>query len=77
MYLRGDEIDKRVGWPLGRADKLARKRLLPHLLLPDGAIRFQWDEISPLIVPVPAGTGGLDYRRGSSQPVEPRTSRAR
>lgn len=51
-----EEIDKRLNWPLGRAAKLARQRRLPHLLLPDGSIRFDWDEIKGLVVRVPDAT---------------------
>jgi hypothetical protein len=49
MYLEGTEIDKKVGWPLGRAESLARRNKLPHYRLPDGAIRFKWAAVSKLI----------------------------
>ena len=48
-----EEIDKRLNWPLGRAAKLARQRRLPHVLLPDGSIRFDWNEIETLVLRVP------------------------
>jgi hypothetical protein len=54
QYLSGDEVDRRLKWPPGRAERLARRRALPHAVLPDGSIRFDWSEIAPLIVPVPA-----------------------
>jgi hypothetical protein len=48
-----EEIDERLSWPLGKAEKLARQRRLPYILLPDGSLRFDWEEIEPLIVRVP------------------------
>jgi hypothetical protein len=49
-----EEIDQRLSWPLGRAERLARQRRLPYVLLPDGSIRFEWERIERLILPVPA-----------------------
>ena len=54
MFLYPDDLDKRLSWKLGKAERLAKQRRLPHLLLPDGSIRFDWSEIEPLIVRVPA-----------------------
>ena len=48
------ELDKRLRWPLGRAERLARRGKLPHVVLPDGTIRFEWETIEPLIVRVEA-----------------------
>ena len=50
--IHSEVIDKRMGWPLGRAERLARQRRLPHVLLPDGAIRFDPIEIERLLVRV-------------------------
>ena len=52
-----EDIDQRLNWPLGRAARLARQRRLPHLLLPDGSIRFRWEDIEPLILPVSCSSG--------------------
>ncbi len=54
MFIFPEDLDKRLGWKPGRAERLARQRRLPHVLLPDGSIRFKWEEIEPLIVAVPA-----------------------
>jgi hypothetical protein len=54
MFLFAEDVDSRLGWKPGRAEQLARQRRLPHVILPDGSIRFNWDEIEPLIVRVPA-----------------------
>ena len=43
-----EEIDQRLNWPLGKAEKLARQRRLPYVLLPDGSVRFDWAEIESL-----------------------------
>jgi hypothetical protein len=55
--LYGEEIDQRLNRPLGRADRLARQRRLPHVLLPDGSIRFRWEEIERLVLAVPSSSG--------------------
>jgi hypothetical protein len=47
--LYGEEIDRRLNWPLGRAEKLARRGKLPHVVLPDQAIRFEWSAIEKLL----------------------------
>jgi hypothetical protein len=54
MFIFPEDVDKRMGWNPGRAERLARQRRLPHVILPDGSIRFDWREIEPLIVRVPA-----------------------
>jgi hypothetical protein len=46
----GAEVDRRLAWPVGHAKRLAKRGTLPHLVLPDGSIRFRWDDIKPLIV---------------------------
>ena len=49
-----EEIDQRLNWPLGRAERLARQRRLPYVLLPDGSIRLRWEDIEPLVLEVRA-----------------------
>lgn len=58
MFILPDEVDRRVSWKPGRAERMARQRRLPHVLLPDGSVRFDWSEIEPLIVRVPAADQG-------------------
>ena len=55
-----EDVDQRLNWPLGKSEKLARQRRLPYVLLPDGSIRFRWEEIEPLVLAVPsaASQGG-------------------
>jgi hypothetical protein len=53
-FLYPEQVDRRVGWPLGRAARLARQRRLPFYLLPDGAIRFRWEDLEPLVLRVPS-----------------------
>lgn len=57
VFLFGSDVDQRLGWPIGKADRLARQRRLPHYLLPDGSVRFEWSQIEPLIVRVPEAAG--------------------
>ncbi len=52
-----DEVDRRLNWPVGRAERLARQRRLPYVLLPDGSIRFRWEEVEGLLLDVPAVGG--------------------
>ncbi len=44
-----EDIDKRLNWPLGTSTRMARRKLLPHYLLPDGAIRLRWVEVIGLV----------------------------
>ena len=60
MFIFGDEVDRKMVWKPGRAERLARQRRLPHVLLPDGSIRFDWNELEPLIVRVPAVTATIE-----------------
>lgn len=61
MLLYGNEIDKRLNWPLGRAERLARRRKLPHVVLPDGSIRFEWEPVESMLVRVPAERGAVAH----------------
>ena len=54
MLMTERELDKRLRWPLGRAARLVRDGRLPHILLPDGSVRFCWADIEPLIVSIDA-----------------------
>jgi len=56
MLIYSEEVDRRLNWPLGKAERMARRRKLPHYLLPDGAIRFRWEEIETLIKRVDTST---------------------
>jgi hypothetical protein len=62
--LYGEDIDQRLNWPLGRAEKLARQRRLPYVLLPDGSIRFRWEEIERLVQTVPPSSGPIPAEAG-------------
>ena len=53
MFIYPEDVDHRLNWPLGRAERLARRRRLPHFRLPDGSIRFEWELIEALVVQVP------------------------
>lgn len=48
--LYGEDIDRRLNWPLGRAERLARRGKLPHVILPDGQVRFEWPYVAALLV---------------------------
>ena len=61
--LYGEEIDQRLNWPLGKAEKLARQRRLPYIMLPDGSIRFKWEEIEALVLKVPAAVPQVEVQQ--------------
>lgn len=48
-----EQIDRNLNWPLGTTARLARRRLLPHYILPDGAIRLRWSEVEALVRHIP------------------------
>ena len=52
MFLYPDDIDQKLNWPPGTAQKMARRRRLPHTVLPDGSVRFVWEDIESLLVRV-------------------------
>ena len=52
--IRPNEVDKIFLWPAGRAQRLARRGRLPHVVLPDGkTIRFDRAEVEALVKRVP------------------------
>lgn len=77
QYIHGDEIDRRMLWPPGKAERLARRRALPHVILPDGSIRFEWDEIEPLIVPVRAAAAIVQKHGGRAPAAIPEVPNAK
>ena len=45
-----EDVDTEFGWPLGKAERLARRGILPHYLLPDGkTIRFVRAEVEAMV----------------------------
>ena len=69
--LYGADIDRRISWPVGRAERMARRGELPHVLLPDGSIRFRWRDIEPLLKEIThrGDTGYVCAQRPPSPPV--------
>jgi len=56
--LDGGEVDRRLSLRPGTAVRLARRDTLPHVVLPDGAIRFSWPEVAEALKRVvPARSG--------------------
>jgi hypothetical protein len=56
--LEGGEIDRRLSLRPGTAVRLARRDKLPHIVLPDGAIRFSWPDVAEALKQVvPARSG--------------------
>lgn len=48
-----EDIDRGLNWPLGKATRLARRGKLPHVVLPDKSLRFEWARITALLKRVP------------------------
>ena len=75
-----ETLDLRLNWPLGRVARLARRGELPHVVLPDGSIRFRWSAIAQLIRNVPASPRekkGADDETPPRQPPPRATGRYR
>ncbi len=45
QFLLPEEIDKILRWRPGKAERLARRGVLPCVRLPNGEIRFIWSDI--------------------------------
>lgn len=56
-FLTGQDVDRRLSLRPGTADRLARRGLLPHVQLPNGIIRFAWDEIASVLSRQPKRQG--------------------
>lgn len=56
--LTGYEVDERLRWVKGRAERMARAGKLPHLLLPDGSIRFNEVDVQQFVQRVEPSNGG-------------------
>lgn len=51
MLLTPRELDRMLRYPRGRSLKLAKAGKLPHIVLPDGEVRFDEDEIEKVLRP--------------------------
>lgn len=50
MFLFAREIDQRLRWKAGTAERLAKQGKLPHFVLPNGEFRFEWAAVESAIV---------------------------
>ena len=60
QLLLGSEVDDLLRYRIGQSERLARKRKIPHITLPDGSIRFPSDEIAKLIAYCPMLLVGVE-----------------
>jgi len=61
LLLTAAEVDRALRYPRGRSIRLARRGVLPHVVLPDGEIRFEREAIADLLANGrTAGKGGND-----------------
>ena len=49
--LKPREVDLLLRYPAGRAARLAKKGLLPHVCLPDGELRFRESDLMQILHP--------------------------
>ena len=47
--LLGHQVDRLLRYRNGQSEDLARRGLLPHIVLPDGEIRFDQEQIEQLL----------------------------
>ena len=43
------EVDGIMRWRAGKAERLARKNMLPHLLLPTDEVRFTLEDVEQIL----------------------------
>ena len=48
-----ERVDEFFAWPPGRAASLARRKKLPHYVLPDGSLRLRLAEVTAFVRFVP------------------------
>ena len=59
------ELDRLLRYPRGRSLRLAKAGKLPHIVLPDGEVRFDEEQIERLLQPVIP-----QPRPGAEEPVD-------
>ena len=64
QLLLPDEVDRLLRYPPGRSERLARRGKLPHIQLPDGAIRFEPEAIDGIVTNRVSDAGEGDRRDG-------------
>lgn len=47
--LKPKQVDRILQWPFGKTARLAKQGIIPHILLPDGQIRFSSKDIDCLL----------------------------
>lgn len=62
--ITGADLDDVFAWPMGRADRLARRGRLAHVVLPDGSIRFHASQIEDLLKKRDVETTATDVAGG-------------
>ncbi len=49
VLLKPKQIDRILQWPFGKTLRLAKQGKIPHIILPDGQIRFDSKDIDRLL----------------------------
>ena len=62
-----EQIDRRLNLPIGTAARMARQRKLPHVVLPNGSIRFAWGAVRRTLRRVPASAATTPCRQHSEE----------
>jgi hypothetical protein len=58
--LHGGDVDRRLNLRPGSAERLAKRGTLPHVRLPNGAIRFRWSDVAGCLEEFKPARGGDD-----------------
>ena len=60
---RPKQLDLILQWPYGKAARLARQGKIPHIVLPDGQIRFNLKTIKRMLGGDAGAEGGQNDQR--------------
>ena len=58
-FIEPGDLDRRLSYRRGRSARLARKGLIPHVLLPDGEIRFDPEVIDKWLAELSVEADGI------------------
>jgi hypothetical protein len=64
--LDGSAVDRCLALRPGTAERLARRGRLPHVVLPNGSIRFEWDEVEQLLLRQPTRGASAELPGGAA-----------
>jgi hypothetical protein len=71
QFLTPDDVDRLLKLPEGKAARLARRGLLPAIILPDKSIRFEEERLRVFLEGLAATRGkpGMQAVHGGREPI--------